>query len=296
MFVTCLAILKCQSSPREMSGFLMAKVFPTINKATHSQTKRFMKNPSDSFVVNLIILQGLIIPIIFYLEFLHAMAHGFSRFRCFTYNVFRIGPYFMGFAYYYTMCHKEGHSMRGLFANKYHNLVSKSIFNWWIALFFGVMPAAFAFGHSMNHHRYDNGPLDVVTTADKPRDSFANFVAYLPRWTLYSLNISSIYQFLVERNFRVAFSMLGGCVYWWSWFALWARNSLPFALGYVLYPFAENIILLAAINWSWHAFNDADNPGDEYVTSLTIFDGPMNILNEVRIHHKHRKSRKGLKI
>jgi hypothetical protein len=259
----------------------MAKVLPSINEATHFATKLFVRNPSDSFVVNLVFLQGVIIPCIFYLAFLHNEAQGFSLLLCFAYHVFRIGPYFMGFAYYYTMCHKEGHSQRGVFAKEYHNLVSKNIFNWWISLFFGVMPAAFAFGHSLNHHRYDNGSLDVVTTADKPRDSIVNFVAYLPRWTLYSLNISSIYQFATEGNLRVALSMVGGCFYWWGWFAWWASSSLPFAVGYVLYPFAENILLLAAINWSWHAFNDPDNSGDEYVTSLTILDGPMNILNEV---------------
>ena len=43
---------------------------------------------------------------------------------------------------------------------------------------------AVAWGHTINHHRYNNGPCDVVTTADKPRDSWVNFVAFLPRWFL----------------------------------------------------------------------------------------------------------------
>lgn len=27
-------------------------------------------------------------------------------------------------------------------------------------------------GHSINHHKYNNGPSDVVSTADKPRDKW----------------------------------------------------------------------------------------------------------------------------
>ena len=36
-----------------------------------------------------------------------------------AYNVLRIGPYFMNFAYVYTLCHKEGHSQLGLFKKEY---------------------------------------------------------------------------------------------------------------------------------------------------------------------------------
>jgi hypothetical protein len=269
-------------SNRELSGFLMAKVVPNINQNVHCITKRFMRHDEDSFVVPQLLLQGIFIPVTFYLSFLRTKDQGFSLVYCFVYHVFRIGPYFMSFAYYYTLCHKEGHTHTGLFAKKFNNIFSRNIFNWWISLFFGVMPAAFAFGHSLNHHRYDNGPLDVVSTADKPRDSVVNFIAYLPRWALYSLNVSSIMQFTAEGNVGVSLKMIAGCAFWWTWFMWWAQSSMLFAVGYVLYPFAENVLLLAAINWSWHAFNCPDHPGDnEFVSSVTILDGPMNVLNEV---------------
>mmetsp|Transcript_41562 Transcript_41562/g.53617 ORF Transcript_41562/g.53617 Transcript_41562/m.53617 type:complete len:318 (-) Transcript_41562:107-1060(-) len=153
------------------------------------------------------------------------------------------------------------------------------------------MPAAFAFGHSLNHHRYNNGPLDVVSTADKPRDSFINFITYLTRWFLYSLNISTFLQFISEKKYSIALKIFCGSLYWWSWFALFSLylNHFIFAIGYILYPFAENVLLLAAINWAWHAFINPNHHDDEYVGSLTIFKSPLNVLNENYhvIHHQY---------
>jgi hypothetical protein len=39
------------------------------------------------------------------------------------------------------------------------------------------MPASFAIGHSINHHKFNNGPADVVSTADKPRDEWVHLCA-----------------------------------------------------------------------------------------------------------------------
>jgi hypothetical protein len=50
---------------------------------------------------------------------------------------------------------------------------------------------SFMYGHSVNHHRYNNGPGDVISTADMPRDSVAAWVSYVPRFFLYACNIST---------------------------------------------------------------------------------------------------------
>lgn len=131
----------------------------------------------------------------------------------------------------------------------------------------------------------------MVTTADKPRDSFVNFIAYLPRWTVYSLNISSIHQFINEGNYEVALKMTVGSLYWWSCFLSVFMLDSRFALAYMLYPLGENILLLAAVNWCWHAFEDP-NPHlahDDYVGSITILEGPINVLNENYhvVHHQY---------
>ena len=263
---------------------------PWFNRSLHRFNSRFIKHPADTFIMSCIYVQGICIPCLFLLAFWYTTKHGFSPLMCFLYHIIRIGPYFQQFAYYYVLCHKEGHTRTGFYMEPYNSFaIFRHVFNWWIALFFGVMPAAFAFGHSYNHHRYNNGPLDVVSTGDKPRDSFVNLVAYLPRWTLYSLNITSIAQFVREGSTLVALRMLAGCVYWWGWYTLWASQDLAFAMGFVLYPFGENVLLLAAVNWAWHAFEDPDNPANEYVGSITIFGGRFNVLNEDShvVHHQY---------
>ena len=249
----------------KLSGLILGRFAPWFNRVTNNFNAQFVKQREDGYMINVILLQGVVIPAAFLACYLYTAANGFSLALCWAYHVFRIGPYFMNFAYCYTLCHKEGHSLRGLYSKPYNNAVLRNIFNWWVGLFFGVMPASFAFGHSINHHRYNNGPLDVVTTADKPRDSFVNWICYLPRWTSYSLNLSSIVQFTIEGNYKVAKQMVWGSVYFWLWFGFWANLDSTFATAYLLYPFLENVVLLACVNWSWHAFNNPNDPEDEYV-------------------------------
>ncbi len=78
------------------------------------------------------------------------------------------------------------------------------IFNWWIGVFYGVMPSSFTYGHSINHHKYNNGPNDVVSSADKPRDNFLLFVAYVPRFFFYAINVSTVHQFWIEGLYLIA--------------------------------------------------------------------------------------------
>ena len=52
------------------------------------------------------------------------------------------------------------------------NAFHRNVFNWWIGLYYGVLPSSFACGHSINHHKYNNGPLDVVSTSDRVRFFF----------------------------------------------------------------------------------------------------------------------------
>jgi hypothetical protein len=250
-------------SGKELTGVIMGRFVPWLTRVSTNYNARFVKNRQDAYMMNCILLHAVIIPLLFLACYFYTVKYGFSLALCWAYHVFRIGPYFMNFAYVYTLCHKEGHSMRGLYSEPYNKGFLRNIFNWWIGLFFGVMPASFAYGHSINHHRYNNGPLDVVTTSDKPRDSFINFIAYLPRWTSYSLNLSSIVQFTREGNYKVAKQMLWGSVYFWLWYGFWGYQNNAFAAAYLLYPFLENVVLLACVNWSWHAFNHPSDPEDE---------------------------------
>jgi len=282
-------------SGKELSGVLLGTVAPFVNRATAPFNRRFFKKAEDAYMANAIILFGIFLPALF---FWLARDHlqrkerglGVNLWYFWAYHVLRIGPYFMNFAYVYTLCHKEGHSKLGLYAKGYNTGPLRHVFNWWIGLFYGVMPASFAIGHSLNHHRYNNGPGDVVSTSDKPRDSWKAFLCYMPRWLLYSSNLATYIQFMREKNPKVANKTLVGSAYYVCWIALIAQLVDPaFALAFLGYPFFENVLLLSCVNWSWHAFLDPDDPSDEYVQSITILDGSINVLNEDYhvVHHQY---------
>ena len=61
----------------------------------------------------------------------------------------------------------------------------------------------------------------------QPRDNFGNFVRFLPRWILYATNVSTIRQFLYEREYRIAWKMIMGSIYYgiWVW-AMWRLNPM----------------------------------------------------------------------
>jgi hypothetical protein len=96
------------ASNKELSGFLMSGVVPWLNRNTKDFNSRFVKHPEDHFIMNCIYSQGVGVPLLFGFAFWFTKTHGFSLSLCFVYHVLRIGPYFMQFAYFYTLCHKEG--------------------------------------------------------------------------------------------------------------------------------------------------------------------------------------------
>jgi hypothetical protein len=301
-------------SGQELTGFLFRQFLPWLERVTRSWNERFVKRNEDAYMMNCIYFYGIVIPLLFMACAWMALLQQHKNttngndndvaaaattpatamtplWVAFVYHLFRIGPYFMNFAYVYTLCHKEGHSYSGLFAKDYNkSVLMRNVFNWWVALFYGVLPASFAYGHSINHHRYNNGELDVVTTSDKPRDNFFNWVAYLPRWFLYASNISTMSQFVQEKNWKVSWKCFWGSLWWFVWLGMVGLVVSPtFALVYVAFPLVEAGLLLSAVNWSWHAFLNPDQPDDQYVQSITILDGCINVLNEDShvVHHQY---------
>lgn len=274
---------------RPQDGFVF-KIAELANSLTHRVNSKISKNPADAFVVNTLALVGGAVPALFFYNFYrsYVLGYGFDLAWCYTYHVLRIGPYFMSFAYVYTMCHKEGHSRLGLWSPWFNPLL-KNVFNWWVGLFYGVMPSSFAYGHSINHHKYNNGPCDVVSTSDKPRDSAVNFIGYIPRFGLYTTNISTIQQFYSEGNTWVAAKMAFGSAWYLAFFCTFFYFDREFALGYILFPVLEQTTLLSCINWCWHAFLNRDDPECNFVGSVTIFNGPINVLQEDYhvVHHQY---------
>jgi len=250
-----------------------------------------VRRVEDKFVFNCVLLHGVFVPCLFLYNLLQTIETGEVNFyMAYAYHLIRIGPYFMNFAYVYTLCHKEGHVGKlGLFSPP-ASYFFRHVFNWWIGLFYGVMPSSFAYGHTRNHHRYNNDESDVVTTWDRPRDSFINYVRYLPRFLGYALNFTAIRQFCVDGEYNYAVRMIMGSVFYFTFFGTVAKMNLIFALVFLAYPLVESSLLLSAINWAWHCFLDPDT-SNVYASSITIFDGDdkTNILNEDYhvVHHQY---------
>jgi len=131
---------------------------------------------------------------------------------------------------------------------------------------------------------------DIITTADAARDSFYNFLCYIPRFCLYSINVTTVVQFYKEKNFLFVRRMVVGtaAMFLFGYLAMLVGGT-AFALACVLYPLLENVLLLSVVNWSWHCFLDPDNPENDYVLSWTALDGPINVLNEDYhvVHHQY---------
>ena len=284
-------------SGQELSGLIFGRLLPWFDRLTAPLNRRFVKHAEDAFIVNAAIYFGLGLPLLLYaFARMHVAATSTAQVLalCFAYHVLRIGPFFMNFAYVYVLCHKEGHAAAartGLFAAPLDRRGPlRYLFNWWVGLYYGVMPATFAIGHSINHHKFNNGPADVVSTADKPRDEWLALVAYVPRFALYACNLSTVVQFLSEGKRDVALRTVLGTAYYGVWMYLVARWVSPaFSMLYIFYPFLEQSLMLSGINWSWHAFIDPNDVENEYVQSITILGGTVNVLNEDShvVHHQY---------
>ena len=313
-------------SGQELSGFIFARLIPLIERITtpyalpiiikmhlprspHSHkkktfscsqrrlNKRLVKHEDDAFLVNATIWFCLGLPLLlttFGYYHLQATSLTAQLTLCWLYHVIRMGPMFMNFAYVYSLCHKEGHAAaagHGLWRPPFdRHGPFRYLFNWWVGLYYGVLPATFAIGHSINHHKYNNGPADVVSTADKPRDEWLNLIAYVPRFALYACNISTTWQFIKERKYGVALNTALGSAYYFAWCYLVGKYYGGFfAFAYLVYPFLEQTLMLSGINWVWHAFLDPNDVENEYVQSITILGGTINVLNEDShvVHHQY---------
>jgi len=266
------------------------RLLKKVNSLMEPFSQRFTRKKEDSFLVPFLLLQGVFVPALFFYNLWYTLNHGFSFTRFYVYHLLRIGPYFQSFAYAYTLCHKEGHAKKvGMFKSEYQAYLG-SAWNWWIGFFFGVMPSTFAYGHSVNHHKYDNDEEDTVTTWDQPRDNFLHWVAFLPRWYAYHFNISVFIQFMIEGDRKLALKMVWGTGAYASILLVLYKVHPLFCLCYFVYPILEASLLLSAINWAWHCFVDPD-ADNMYAYSVTIFGGrpETNILNEDYhvVHHQY---------
>jgi hypothetical protein len=238
-------------SNNELTGLLMGRLVPWFERMTKPFNEKLVKHKEDAFLVNFALYAGVGFPLLLWTFGKLHLQYGMSStthalLLCYVYHVIRLGPMFMNFAYVYAVCHKEGHAAaarNGLFAKPFDKRGPfRFVFNWWVGLFFGVLPSTFAIGHSINHHKYNNGPSDILSTCDRPRDEWRWLVAYIPRFILYGCNISTTWQFYKEGLYKTALNTILGTVYYLVFCGLVATLFGPwFSLMYLIYPFLEQV-------------------------------------------------------
>ena len=203
-----------------------------------------------------------------------------------AYNVLNYGPYFAFFSQVATMIHKEGHSPKGIFKggfsflNNYHGHV--------LSLLYGHVPQGYPMGHMRIHHKHDNAPEDVTSTVYYDRSHTLRFLVYLFEFSLFWSGISVANYHLRKGKMKEFWTMVAGMVAFYGVIAAVMYVNLWFGVAYLLIPHVSCIFLLAAINYTWHAWTDPTEPKNIYKNSITVLEGQYNVYNE-DYHVEHHK-------
>ena len=97
-------------SGQELSGFIFGTVLPLLERLTRGINRRLVKHVEDAFYVNATIYFSIGLPMLlrtFARWHLECECTATAVLLCYAYHVLRIGPFFMNFAYVYSLCHKE---------------------------------------------------------------------------------------------------------------------------------------------------------------------------------------------
>ena len=252
-----------------------------------SSFNRFFTNsltihPEDSFMFNVMILNGIFLPFYFIMEGMSVRENGFSWKRMLIYNCLRFGPNVSNFAWVNTLIHKACHSKIFKFA------ALDNVFEFWIGNFYGVVPGNYSLSHVYNHHVFDNSIEDVITVIDFPRNSFLSWVGYHWRYLVYTVNWSTFWYFYNSQNYLKA-AKTAACTVFYLLF-VWINFyvfGFAFAYFYVVYPMLQGNLIISCINYTWHAFVHKNDEQNRLINSTTIVNGQYFILEEEyhAVHH-----------
>ncbi|MGB0918009.1 MAG: fatty acid desaturase [Flavobacteriales bacterium] len=203
-----------------------------------------------------------------------------------VYNVMNYGPYFAFFSKVATMIHKEGHMPKGVFKkplsmfNNFHGHV--------LSLLYGHVPQGYPMGHMRIHHKHDNAADDVTSTIFYDRSHAARFLIYLFEFALFWTGISVANYHYKKGKMKEFRKMVGGMLVFYGFMAVVMSINFWFGFAYLLIPHMSCIFLLAAINYTWHAWTDPSEPKNIYKNSITVLEGQYNVYNE-DYHVEHHK-------
>lgn len=245
--------------------------------------QRLTLRREDAFMVNALLLNGVLLPLYFVVEGLAAREHGgIVLWRALLYNVLRFGPNVSNFAWVNTLVHKCCHGR--LFRHR----AMDSVFEFWVGNFYGIVPGNYSVSHIYNHHKHDNSLEDVITVIDFARDDMLGYVGYVWRYVSYTLNVSSAISFWNSGDVARC-AKISVCTLFYLGFCLASARlfGAAFCLAYVIYPMAQGLVIISAINYTWHAFVQPGDEQNRLINSTTIVNGEYFILEEQyhAVHH-----------
>jgi len=203
-----------------------------------------------------------------------------------VYNVLNYGPYFAFFSQVATMIHKEGHTPKGMFKKPFG--VFDNFHGHVLSLLYGHVPQGYPMGHMRIHHKHDNAADDVTSTIFYDRSHAARFLIYLFEFALFWTGISVANYHYKKGKMKEFRKMLYGMLAFYGFMAVVMSINFWFGFAYLLIPHLSCIFLLAAINYTWHAWTDPSEPKNIYKNSITVLDGQYNVYNE-DYHVEHHK-------
>jgi fatty acid desaturase len=144
-----------------------------------------------------------------------------------------------------------------------------------LGLFFGETPDTYYAHHVGMHHVEGNLEGDLSTTMPYQRDSIVDFLRYFFRF--FFLAIIELQLYFWRRNRRGLFlRALGGELVAYALYALLLWINWRATVVVFLIPLVVTRFLMMAGNWGQHAFVSPDDPGNDYVNSITCINTRYN--------------------
>jgi fatty acid desaturase len=262
--------------------------------ATLWLARKIMKDERDSPYLYSYIGIGIIAPFLFigsyYIQVTYLGANtgwGWKNWlAALAYNVMNYGPYFAFFSQVATMIHKEGHMPKGIFKKPFG--IFNNFHGHFLSFFYGHVPQGYPMGHMRIHHKHDNAADDVTSTIFYDRSHASRFLIYLFEFSLFWTGISVALYHYNKGKMKEFIKMTSGMFAFYGLIAAVMYVNFWFGFAYLVIPHMSCIFLLAAINYTWHAWTDSSEPKNIYKNSITILEGQYNVYNE-DYHVEHHK-------
>lgn len=147
---------------------------------------------------------------------------------------------------------------------------------WVIGPFMGQSPDLYFIHHMGMHHAEGNMPLDRSSTMPYQRDSFINFLEYYTRFMF--IGIFELVDYLrSKKRFKmIPRAYFGELLFWTTCGLLAYFVNVGATMAVFILPIIMVRFGMMAGNWAQHAFVDADEPNNDYKSSITCINSRYN--------------------